>query len=96
MGYQGDTRAEKAHIIVRRKFVGGSSNDIGFLRNSEGQYEAIISEFDKTKYNESWRNKLKANYAFHSVRLQQEARGRTVNRERLENGKQRIRITGYR
>ena len=30
-GYQGDNRAQKAHIIVRRKYVGGSSNDLGFL-----------------------------------------------------------------
>lgn len=46
-GYQGDKRPQKAHIIIRRKYVGGSSNDIGFVRGEDGSYEAVISEFDR-------------------------------------------------
>jgi hypothetical protein len=59
-GYQGDSRTDTAHVIVRRKYVGESSNDIGFLRNSEGVYEANISEFDRynLKYDEEWLGKL--------------------------------------
>lgn len=29
-GYQGDVRAETAEVIIRRKYVGSSSNDIAF------------------------------------------------------------------
>ncbi len=46
-GYHGDLRPEKANIVVRRKFVGGASNDIGFLRNIDGTWSAIVSDFDR-------------------------------------------------
>lgn len=29
-GYHGDQRAQRAHVIVRRRHIGGDSNDIGF------------------------------------------------------------------
>jgi len=48
-GYQGDQRAQTAEVIVRRDTKGGlgrSSNDLGFKRNAEGNYEALISEYD--------------------------------------------------
>ena len=53
-GYQGDARPEKAELIVRREHIGGASNDIGFARQEDGTYEAIISDYDRRKYNESW------------------------------------------
>jgi hypothetical protein len=95
-GYHGDLRPEKANIIIRRKNVGSSSNDIGFQRQEDGTFTAIISEFDKSKYNKSWTDKLKANYAYQAIRLQQEAKGRQVARTRLPDGKQRVEIKGYR
>jgi hypothetical protein len=96
VGYHGDLRPEKAEIIIRRKHVGSSSNDIGFSRNEDGMFTAIISEFDKTKYSTTWINKLKGNYAFQAIRLQQENRGRQVSRTKLPDGKQRVEIKGYR
>jgi len=48
-GYQNDQRSQTAEVIVRRKVKGGlgsASNDLGFKRNSEGNYEALISEYD--------------------------------------------------
>ena len=35
-GYQGDTRSQKAHIIVPRVQVGNASNDVGFERIDGG------------------------------------------------------------
>lgn len=96
MGYRGDIRPEKANVIIRRRNVGMSSNDIGFQRKEDGTFEAIISEFDKSKYNQSWIDKLKANYAFQAIRLQQEKKGRQVSRTKLPDGKQRVEIKGYR
>lgn len=71
-GYHGDRRAQTANIIIRRQHVGGSSNDIGFLKKSDGTYEGIISEFDRTSggkharethgYNENWLKKLNGAY----------------------------------
>lgn len=96
VGFQEDVRDDKAHIIIRRAHVGRNSNDIGFRRTSTGEYEAIISEFDKSKYGEQWNKQLKGNYAFHILKQRQSARGRMVQRERLENGRQRVTIGGYR
>lgn len=71
-GYRGDKREQKANIIIRRKHVGGSSNDIGFLKKEDGTYEAIISEFDRGSggkvaaeyggYNENFLKALKRAY----------------------------------
>lgn len=47
-GWHGDIREQKANIIIRRKNVGSASNDIGFLKKSNGKYELIISEYDRT------------------------------------------------
>lgn len=45
-GYLGDVRAERAEIVVRRRSIGSSSNDLGFARSGEG-YTPIISEYDQ-------------------------------------------------
>ncbi len=54
--------AMKADIIIPRSQVGGSSNDIGFRRNKNGTYEAIISDFDSQKHNQQWLNKVNVSY----------------------------------
>jgi hypothetical protein len=61
-GYRGDKREQTANIIVRRCYVGGAANDIGYKRLEDGTYEQIISDFDKGKHNVSWLNKLKKHY----------------------------------
>ncbi len=96
IGIGGNVREELAHIIIRRTHVGSASNDIGFHRIETGEYEAIISEYDKRKYGEEWLGLLRQNYAFHKVERQQRSRGRTTIRERLDNGRQRVTVTGYR
>lgn len=62
-GYMGDKRAQKAQVIIPRKQVGGSSNDIGFAKNKDGKFEAIISSYDSSKYNKAWLDKVKKAYA---------------------------------
>jgi len=96
IGYKGDIRKEVAHVIIRRQVVGSMSNDIGFIKNPDGTYSAIISKYDQGKYNDAWLKQLKCNYAFHTIKLQQESRGRSVSRERMPDGRQRIRVKGYR
>lgn len=95
-GYHGKERQEKANIIIRRRFVGKLSNDIGFVLGKEGSYEAIISEYDSCKYGDQFIKELKGNYAFHTIKNEMESRGRNVSRERCPNGRQRIIVTGYR
>ena len=97
-GYHGDVRSQRAHIIIRRAYVGPASNDIGFERQADGRFVGHISEYDRTSrgYNEEWNRRLRQNYAFHATRIPQEARGRRVTREWLPNGHQRVVIEGYR
>jgi hypothetical protein len=57
-GYRGDTREQKANVIIRRKDVGTASNDLGFAQKKDGTYEAIISDYDKRRYNDKWLDKV--------------------------------------
>lgn len=61
-GHRGDQRKETANIIVRRKFVGGAANDLGFVKSPDGSYSAIVSEYDSGKHNQNWFNGLKRAY----------------------------------
>jgi hypothetical protein len=60
--YQGDKRNQKAEIIIRRKYVGGASNDMGFKLQSDGTYQAIISDFDRNKYGDQFMKNLELDY----------------------------------
>lgn len=47
-GYQGDQRQQRANVIIPRRHVGGSSNDIGFEK-VDGKYTVIVSEYDRAR-----------------------------------------------
>lgn len=66
-GYGGDARPEKANIIIRRKDVGSSSNDIGFVKREDGSYEAIISDYDSRVHNSNWLKKLQREYSKETI-----------------------------
>src|SRR6266702_3363742 len=61
-GYLGDMRPEKAEIIIRQEYVGGSSNDLGFKRTEIG-FKPSISEFDSHQYNAAWQDTVSQRYA---------------------------------
>lgn len=46
-GYTGDTRKQTAEIILPRRQVGGASNDVGFKKNADGTFTAIVSDYDR-------------------------------------------------
>lgn len=47
MDWHGEKRPQKANIIIRRRNTGqGASNDIGFLKNADGTYSPIVSDYD--------------------------------------------------
>lgn len=82
-GYQGDRRAETAQIVVRRKFIGGASNDLGFQKTEAG-YVPVISEYDRrTMMQGKFLNNLRTNYSLKSAeKLARNLRG-TLHRERV-------------
>lgn len=83
-GFKGDLRAEQAHVIIRKQYVGSSSNDIGFERGEDGLYVAHISEFDQgtgtykndhAPYGQVWQNKLKTYYGVELAKMTYEKMG---------------------
>lgn len=83
-GYQGDKRNQKANVIIRRKHVGTSANDIGFEKHKDGHYVAHISEFDSGtgsyssgtgKYGSDWQNKLFTYYGVEKAKMAYEEKG---------------------
>ena len=64
-GYRGDLRNQTAEVIIPRRYVGRSSNDIGFKAGADGVYSAIISNFDRRKYSDKWLGRLTQRYAYH-------------------------------
>lgn len=87
-GYQGDIRPEAAEIVIRRKFVGTLSNDIGFKRGTDGAFAAIISEYDSNKYSQVWLQRLLQRYAYHATvqKLVEEQGFSLVEEEQQETG----------
>lgn len=42
-----DKSGDKANVIIRRHNIGyGSANDLGFKKNADGTYDAIVSQYD--------------------------------------------------
>lgn len=82
-GYQGDKRKETAQLIVRRKFIGSASNDLGFQKTAAG-YIPIISEFDqRTMMQGKFLTNLRTNYNLKSAeKLARSLRG-TLHQERI-------------
>lgn len=82
------SKAMKADIIVRRAEIGGSSNDIGFVRNSSGVFQAIISDYDSSRHGSQWLQRLKFNYAEQNILQTAKKQGLKVlhSGKKLDNG----------
>jgi hypothetical protein len=106
-GYQGDVRAQQAHIVIRRQYVGSGANDVGWEKQPDGTYRAWISEFDAgvgpyahrratARFNRAMQNRIKQEYAVRVICRQQRGLGRSIERHRLPGGEIELTIGGYR
>lgn len=43
-----------ANVIVRRKSIGASSDDLGFVRNERGTYDALLSDIHLFRFDRKW------------------------------------------
>jgi hypothetical protein len=66
-GFEGDIRPETAEVIIRRRFLGAMSNDIGFKQQEDNTFQAIISEYDRLQYSQQWLDRLTQRYAYHAL-----------------------------
>lgn len=68
-----DQRGQRGNIIIRRQYVGSSSNDIGFTTLPDGTLDSVISEYDRGhkdedgnytgRYGTAWMNKNMMEYS---------------------------------
>lgn len=90
-GYQGDMRPETAEIIIRRQHISPWSNDIGFKRQANGTFKAIISEYDRQYYSQQWLNQVTQRYGYHALMDSAPAQGFSIESEEvLEDGTIRV------
>lgn len=85
-GYHGDPRPQKAEVIVRRKQIGSASNDLGFVKNAGGTFDAIISDYDRSRFNDAWLKRLTQQYGLAKAEKTAIERGyrvleKTVNKQ---------------
>jgi len=100
-GYQNDVRTEKAQVIIRRKHVGSSSNDIGFEQKANGLFVAHISEFDQGtgsyasrtgRYGKEWQMKLYTWYGVEKAKCEFEKQGMKYYEDVDDQERPRLRV----
>ena len=96
--YRNKIRPQKAHVIIRKEHVGIGSNDLGFIQQPDGTYNAIIDEFSQNSrgYDQKWLNSLKQKYqekvTLKNIKTTYKNRIRSVKSTKLENGKIKISV----
>jgi hypothetical protein len=94
-GYEGDVRPERAEVIIRRQYISEFSNDIGFQKQQDGTYSAIISDFDRSRYDHRWLGKLGQCYARLAVLKSAQEQGLNVEVQETQlDGTIRIVLAG--
>ena len=85
-GYLGDERPEKAHIVIRRRQLDSASNDIGFARDANGVYRALISEYDRgIGFDDAWLGRVAQTYKERQTMAVAKAKGyRFLGRQVVE------------
>jgi hypothetical protein len=98
IGYEGDRRSESAEVIIRRRFISPLSNDIGFARQADGSFHAIISEYDQRHgYDQTWLDRLVQRYGYHHLKVTADREGFTIEAEEtLEDGTIRLVVGRWR
>jgi len=97
-----DQRGLRANLIVRRQYVGGASNDIGFAARPDGTVEAVIGDYDRgaghykdrhAKYGDAWLASLTQHYQFAKLEAQAAEKGLDLVRTQNEDGSWRCKMT---
>jgi hypothetical protein len=85
-GYLGDERPERAHIVIRRRQLDSASNDIGFARDANGVYRALISEYDRgIGFDDAWLGRVAQTYKERQTMAVAKAKGyRFLGRQVVE------------
>jgi D-alanyl-D-alanine dipeptidase len=82
-----DPNGDYANVIVRRNHVGGAANDLGFLKQADGTYSAMVSAYDSHKHDTKWFNGLKQKYQDKVTTKVMKAKGLKLHSRTVVNGK---------
>lgn len=98
-GYMGDKRKQTAEIVIPRKHVGRGANDIGFKKQEDGTYQAIISDYDGGKghgrYGTKWRQQLNKHYNIEQSKKAFTANGWSYQEKVDQKGRVQLIGMGY-
>lgn len=95
-GYEGDARPERADLVIRRRHVGGASNDVGFALR-DGAYAPIVSDYDQTAWmGADWQVKLKKAYANAAIQKLARMKGGHIVDDRLVGKNRTVKVRLYR
>lgn len=91
-GYHGEKRKETAEIVIPRRSVnkvsGGASNEIGFKKQKDGSFQAVVSDYDHGAHGQKWLDKVSRKYAEKkSTKLAQANGMKLARREEVKNDK---------
>ncbi len=97
LGFQGDTRPETAHFLIRRGYLGRASNDLGWLIGPDGKISLILSDYDARQARvRDICKELKREYAAAETIARAETEGYICVSERDKSGVvQQIRLRRY-
>ena len=84
--YRGN--APKADILIPKSQLKNSYDDIGFKRDANGSYSAVIGDMDRRKgFGQSWLDLIKGNYLEVGVIRQAKSIGLIPVSRKVNNGK---------
>ena len=85
VGVAGERSGARAEVVIRRRQVGVLSNDIGFQRDAQGFYRALISDYDrKQQFDARWLARLNQRYACAVSREQLKKQGFDLVEEQVD------------
>lgn len=94
--YHGHKRPDTAEIVIPRAQVDNAANDIGFKRQANGTYQAIISQYDSGRHGAEWRTSLKVAYAERGTMAKAAKAGLRFLGKKKINGKIRLQFAEVR
>jgi hypothetical protein len=81
-------KAPNADIVIPKSQLKNSYDDIGFRRDANGNYSAVIGDMDSSRgFNSSWLDLIKGNYLEAGVIRQAKAIGLIPVSRKVNNGK---------
>ena len=63
ISWRGKPIEAHAEIVVRRRHIGATADDLGFARGAEGRYEGVVSEILLGRFDRRWFAELEKRYA---------------------------------